>query len=122
MGLCVSNAFTGLSGCLLGQMQKSMDVNIGQGVVTIALASLLIGSTVLGRGPIALRAFGMVLGAFIFRLVYAIALRLHMPAFMLKLVSSIIVVLALFLPYLRDQWPVLKRRLAYRSAVRKEAR
>ncbi len=122
VGLCVANAFTGLSGCLLGQMQKSMDVNIGQGVVTVALASLLIGATVLGRGPIPLRAFGMVVGAFIFRLVYAIALRLHMPAFMLKLVSSVIVVLALFIPYLKEQWPVLKRRLVYRSAARKGAR
>lgn len=110
VGLCVANAFTGLSGCLLGQMQKSMDVNIGQGVVTIALASLLIGGTLLGKGPIALRAFGMVLGAFIFRLVYAVALRLDMPAFMLKLVSSVIVVLALSIPYLREQWPVVRRR------------
>ena len=111
VGLCVANAFTGLSGCLLGQMQKSMDVNIGQGVVTIALASLLIGSTVLGRGGIALRAVGMVIGAFIFRMVYGVALRLDMPAFMLKLVSSVIVVLALAIPYLKSQWPVLRRRL-----------
>ena len=111
VGLCVANAFTGLSGCLLGQMQKSMDVNVGQGVVTIALASLLIGNTLLGRGPIALRAFGMVVGAFIFRLVYAIALRLDMPTFMLKLVSSVIVVLALSIPYLKTQWPVMRRRL-----------
>ena len=111
VGLCVANAFTGLSGCLLGQMQKSMDINIGQGVVTIALASLLIGSTVLGRGGIALRAFGMVLGAFIFRLVYAIALRLDMPAFMLKLVSSVIVILALSIPYLKSRWPTARRRL-----------
>ncbi len=111
VGLCVANAFTGLSGCLLGQMQKSMDVNIGQGVVTIALASLLIGATVLGRGGIALRAFGMVVGAFIFRMVYGVALRLDMPAFMLKLVSSVIVVLALSIPYLKSQWPVLRRRL-----------
>ena len=112
VGLCVANAFTGLSGCLLGQMQKSMDINIGQGVVTIALASLLIGSTVLGRGGIALRAAGMVLGAFIFRLVYAIALRLDiMPAFMLKLVSSVIVILALSIPYLKNQWPAARRRL-----------
>ena len=111
VGLCVANAFTGLSGCLLGQMQKSMDVNVGQGVVTIALASLLIGNTLLGRGPIALRAFGMVVGAFIFRLVYAIALRLDMPTFMLKLVSAVIVVLALSIPYLKEQWPVVRRRL-----------
>ncbi len=121
IGLCVANAFTGLSGCLLGQMQKSVDVaSIGQGVVTIALASLLIGATLLGRGPIALRALGMVLGAFLFRLVYAIALRLHMPAFMLKLVSSVIVVLALSIPYFKSQWPMLKRRLAHRSPAGKE--
>lgn len=118
VGLCVANAFTGLSGCLLGQMQKSMDVNIGQGVVTIALASLLIGSTVLGRGGIALRAVGMVAGAFIFRMVYGIALRLDMPAFMLKLVSSVIVVLALAIPYLKDQWPVVRRRLAAGKGAR----
>ena len=112
VGLCVANAFTGLSGCLLGQMQKSMDINLGQGVVTVALASLLIGSTILGRGGIALRAVGMVLGAFIFRLVYAIALRLDiMPAFMLKLMTSVIVVLALSIPYLKSQWPVVRRRL-----------
>ena len=111
VGLCVANAFTGLSGCLLGQMQKSMDVNIGSGVVTIALASLLIGHTIMGRGGIAFRAVGMVVGAFIFRLVYAIALRLEMPAFMLKLVSSVIVVLALAIPYLQEQWPVVSRRL-----------
>ncbi len=118
VGLCVANAFTGLSGCLLGQMQKSMDVNIGQGVVTVALASLLIGATVLGRGGIALRASGMVVGAVIFRLVYAIALRLDMPAFMLKLVSSVIVILALAIPYLKDRWPVVRRRLAAGKGAR----
>ena len=59
----------------------------------------------------------MVLGAFVFRLVYAIALRLNMPAFMLKLVSSVIVALALALPYLKDQWPVISRRLSYKKAA-----
>lgn len=39
IGLCVANAFTALSGCLLSQSQKSVDINIGQGMVTIALAS-----------------------------------------------------------------------------------
>ena len=52
-------------------------------MVTIALASLLIGATILGRGKIVTRAVGVVLGSFIFRLVYTIALRFHLPAFML---------------------------------------
>lgn len=115
VGLCVSNAFTGLSGCLLAQSQKSVDINIGQGMVTIALASLLIGGTVLGKGSILVRAIGVVLGSFIFRLVYTIALRFHMPAFMLKLVSSVIVILAISVPYLKKQWPMLKRRFLYRG-------
>ena len=117
VGLCVANAFTGLSGCLMAQSQKQAEINIGSGMVTIALASLLIGSTLLGRGSIFTRAVGMVLGAFVFRLVYAIALQLDMPAFMLKLVSSVIVALAIALPYLKQQWPVICRRLSYRQAA-----
>lgn len=104
-------SFTALSGCLLAQYQKAADINIGQGMVTIALASLLIGSTILGRGGIFLRAVGAVLGAVVFRLVYTVALRLDMPAFMLKLVSAVIVVLAISIPYLRTRLPVLRRRM-----------
>lgn len=115
VGLCVANAFTGLSGCLLAQSQKSVDINIGQGMVTIALASLLIGGTVLGRGSILKRAVGVVLGSFIFRMVYTIALRLHMPAFMLKFVSAVIVILAISVPYLKKQWPTIRRRLLHRE-------
>ena len=111
VGLCVANAFTGLSGCLMAQSQKSAEINLGSGMVTIALASLLIGSTLMGRGGIFTRAVGMVLGAFVFRLVYAVALRLNMPSFMLKLVSSVIVILAISLPYLKSQWPMIQRRL-----------
>ncbi len=110
VGLCVANAFTGLSGCLLAQSQKSAEINIGSGMVTIALAALLIGRTLIPRGGICIRAVGMVLGAFIFRLVYAVALRFQMPAYMLKLVSSVIVVFAIFIPYLKRQWPAIQRR------------
>lgn len=117
VGLCVANAITGLSGCLMAQAQQSTEINIGNGMVTIALASLLIGSTLLGKGGIFTQAVGMVLGAFIFRLVYAVALRLDMPAFMLKLVSSVIVALALALPYLKSQWPAISRRLSYKKAL-----
>lgn len=118
VGLCVANAFTGLSGCLLAQSQKSVSIDIGTGMVTVALASLLIGQVVMGKGSILKRAIGMVVGAFGFRLVYTIALRLQMPAFMLKLVSSVIVVLAIATPYLKRQLPILRRRMAARKGVR----
>lgn len=114
VGLCISGSITALSGCLLAQAQKAVDINLGTGMVTIALASLLIGGTLLGKGGIFKRACGVVLGAIIFRLVYTIALRLNMPAFMLKLVSSVIVVLALSIPYFKKQWPNLRRRMELR--------
>ena len=115
IGLCIANSFTALSGCLLSQSQKSVDINIGQGMVTIALASLLIGGTILGKGGIFVRAVGMVLGSFVFRLVYTVAFRCNMPAFMLKLVSSVIVILAISGPYLKRQWPQLKRRMTHKK-------
>ena len=87
-------------------------------MVTIALASLLIGGTILGRGGIFVRAVGMVLGSFIFRLVYTIALRFNMPAFMLKFVSAVVVVAAISIPYLKEQLPMLRRRAAHNRARR----
>ena len=112
VGLCIANAFTGLSGCMLGQLQKSVNIDIGTGMVTMALASLLIGRAFMGRGPVGVRAVGAVLGAIIFRIVYAVALRFNMPAFMLKFVSSIIVIIAISGPYIKTQIPVIKRRLS----------
>ena len=123
IGLCVANAFTALSGCLLAQSQKSVNIDIGSGMVTIALASLLIGHVFLGRKKLPLRIFGMengkqVLGAFLFRLVYTIALRFDMPAFMLKFVSAVVVIAAISIPYLKDQLPMLRRRAAHNRGRR----
>ena len=116
VGLCVSNAFTALSGCLMAQQQKNYEVNMGSGMVTVALASLLIGGVIISKHrSVPLRAVGAVIGAFLFRLVYALALRLNMPAFMLKAVSSLIVVLAISGPYLRKQLPLFVKSLGMRK-------
>ena len=80
--------------------------------MTVALASLLIGRVFFSqRMPIPLRAVGAVIGSILFRLVYAFALQMHMPANMLRAVSSIIVVLTISIPYLRQRSPLLLRRL-----------
>lgn len=113
IGLCIANSFTALSGCLLAQMQKSVNIDTGTGMVTVALASLLIGNVFLGKKKMPLRIVGMVLGAFVFRLVYTIALRFDMPAFMLKLVSSVVVIAAISIPYLKEQMPLFKRRFVH---------
>ncbi len=115
IGLCIANSFTALSGCLLAQTQKQAEINIGTGMVTVALASLLIGGVFVRRGKIPLRAIGAVLGAIVFRLVYQIAIGLHMQPFMLKLVSSIIVVLAIAGPYVKSRMPEYIRKAKLRA-------
>lgn len=119
VGLCIANSFTALSGCLLAQSQKSANIDIGSGMVTIALASLLIGNAFMGKGKIPLRIIGAVLGSFIFRLVYTIALRFNMPAFMLKLVSSVIVIIAISAPYFKKKLPMIKRKWDHMRQNRK---
>lgn len=109
VGLCIANAFTALSGCLLAQSQKSVNIDIGSGMVTVALASLLIGTVFLKNKSVTVKAVGAVLGAIVFRLVYTVALRFNIPASMLKLVSSVIVIAAISAPYLKQQAPTIKR-------------
>lgn len=111
VGLCVANAFTGLSGCLMAQSQKYADINMGTGTVTIALASLLIGRTIFGRAKIPVQVVGSIIGAILFRLAYTAALRLQFPAYMLKLISSVIVILIIFIPYILKKYPTIRRRL-----------
>ncbi len=118
VGLCVANAFTGLSGCLMAQYQKSANIDIGTGMVTVALASLLIGNVFFLHKSIPVRIAGTLLGSFIFRLVYTVALRFKMPAYMLKLISSVIVILAISGPYLKSRMPLIVRTMK----VRKEGR
>lgn len=120
IGLCVANSITALSGCLLGQSQKSVNIDIGSGMVTVALASLLIGRAFLGKGGLLTRAIGAVLGSFVFRLVYTIALRFNMPAYMLKLVSSVIVIIAISAPYIKSRMPMIKRKLEVKSQRRRQ--
>ena len=107
VGLCLSNSLTGLSGCMLALYQRNAEINLGSGILTVALASLLIGRVLTPRGGILLRAAGAVGGAFIFRLIYALALQLRMPAYMLKLTSAVIVAVTIAVPYLKKQYPLL---------------
>jgi putative ABC transport system permease protein len=110
IGLCVSNSLTALSGGLLAQYQKSCDINLGTGMVTIALASLIIGETLIGKGSMIKRVIGVILGSCLYRFIVAIALRLNVPAECLKLVSALIVAIAIAFPYLKDQLAFWKQR------------
>ena len=111
VGLCISGALTALSGGLLAQYQKSSDINVGTGMVTIALASLIIGETLFGRGGMWVKAVAAVAGSVIYRFIIALALRANVPSECLKLISAIIVALAIAAPSIQ-RWAAFQRRKA----------
>ncbi len=115
VGLCVANSLTALAGCLIVQYQKSCDINIGTGMVTIALASLIIGETIVGKGGILRRVVGVIIGSCLYRLLMAVAIRLHVPAECLKLVSAVIVAIAIAMPYLKNKAGFYKMRAERRK-------
>ena len=102
VGLSISNALTALSGCLLAQNQKTADISLGTGMVIVGLASLIIGETLIPRGKLGGKALGAILGSILYRFILAIALRMRLPSACLKLISAIIVALAIGLPNLRS--------------------
>ena len=115
IGLCLSNAVTALAGCLIGEYNKSCDINMGTGMVTIALASLIIGETLFGRKTIPWRAAGVVIGSCLYRVIVAIALRFNLPASALKLVSAVIVAVAISYPTLMKLIDLQQKKFASRG-------
>lgn len=119
VGLCVSNALTALSGAMVGQYQKTADINSGTGIVVIGLACLIIGETVLGRRSIIKGAVAAVVGSIIYRLLYAIVLYTKIvPVEGLKLVTAIIVGLAIAFPTIKKWFGFQKRKAAARKGGR----
>ena len=102
VGLCIANSLTALSGAVLAQYQKTADINLGTGMVIIGLASLIIGETLLPKGKLWHKAMGAVLGSILYRFIIALALRMHLPSECLKLISAVIVALAIGLPALKS--------------------
>ena len=102
VGLCVSNSFTALSGAVLAQYQKTADINLGTGMVIIGLASLIIGETLMPKGKTWVKILGAVLGSVVYRFIIAIALRMDLPSECLKLISAVIVALAIGLPAIKS--------------------
>ena len=103
VGLCISNSLTGLAGSLIAQYNKTSDINLGTGIVTIALASVVIGETLSRKGKMALRILCVVIGSCLYRLIVSIALRLNVPTEAFKLVSAVIVAIAIIAPEARKR-------------------
>ena len=110
VGLCISNAMTALSGAVLAQYQRSADINLGTGMVVIGLASLIIGETLFGRSGMWVKAVAAVIGSVIYRFIIALALRANVPSECLKLISAVIVALAIAAPTIRSRAAFRRRR------------
>ena len=110
VGLCIANALTAFSGALVGQSQRSANVNIGTGMVVIGLACLIIGETVLGRGSMLRGALSVFVGSILYRIIYAAALSSRIIEAM-KLLTAILVALAIAAPTLK-QWAAFQKRKA----------
>jgi len=105
LALMISNGLVGLSGALVCQNQKYSDINMGTGAIVIGLAAIVIGEVLMRRA----RTFGShlasaVIGAVVYFLIRAIVLRLGMSANDMKLLSAVIVALALCIPVAAGKW------------------
>ena len=120
VGLCVANALTALSGAVVGQAQKTIDINSGTGIVVIGLACLIIGETLLGRRSVVKGAVAVVVGSVIYRFIYAVVFYTKIvPVDGLKLVTAVVVALAIAMPAIR-QWAAFQRRKRAAAAGRRE--
>ena len=119
IGLCIANALTALSGAVVGQAQKTSDINAGTGVVVIGLACLIIGETIVGRGAMFRGAVAVIVGSILYRFIYAIVLYTKVvPIDCLKLVTAIVVGLAIAAPTLKS-WAAFQARKRKALAARK---
>lgn len=116
LGLAVSNGFVGLAGGLLAQYQGYADIGMGVGMVVIGLASVIIGEVIFGVSCLLRRLIAVSLGAIVYRLVLAIALNFGMQATDMKLVSAVIVVIALSLGVLGESFSIRKKKRGVRNA------
>ncbi len=110
IGLALSNGLVGLSGAMIAQFQRFSDVQMGVGMVVIGLASVIIGEVVFGTKSLLRRLTAVALGSVLYRFIIAMAFELGMPATDLKLVSAVIVALALSAPKIGGVLEKLKKR------------
>ncbi len=106
IGLAIANALVALSGALVAQKQAFVDAGMGTGMVVIGIASLIIGEVIVDifvkqRG-IKANIFAALLGSIIYRLIISVALCVNISATSMKLVTAIIVALAISYPVIKS--------------------
>ena len=114
IGLMLSNALVALSGAFVAQSQGYADVGMGQGTIVIGLASIIIGEVIFGnRFNFAYKLASVIGGSVIYRIIIAVVLQLGMESTDLKLLTAIIVAIALAIPVMKQSF---KQRAKRREA------
>jgi putative ABC transport system permease protein len=103
LGLGISNAFVSLSGALVAQDQGFADIGMGIGMIVSALASIIIGETLLGKKSVQRMTLASLIGSIIYKLIISIGLRLGLAPTDLKMATGAMVVLALGIPALKKE-------------------
>ncbi|MGO1637213.1 MAG: ABC transporter permease [Ancrocorticia populi] len=101
LGLSLSNGLVALSGALVAQYQGFADVSMGIGIIVAGLASVIIGQAIFGRLTIVRAATAAVFGAVLYRVVIQLALMAGLNPNDMKLISAILVVIALVVPQMK---------------------
>ncbi|WP_288305106.1 ABC transporter permease [uncultured Fusobacterium sp.] len=96
-GLMISNSLVALSGGLLAQYQGFADVEMGTGTIITGLASIIIGEAILGKNKLLKGTWMVIIGTIIYKAIISIALWIGMNASDLKLITSILVVIIIYL-------------------------
>ena len=105
----LSNGLVGLSGGLVAQSQKYADINMGTGAIVIGLAAIVIGEVLLSRYiNFAVKLTAAVFGTVVYFWIRAIVLRLGLDANYMRVVSAIIVFIALAVPVILERMRIRK--------------
>ncbi|KXS43327.1 MAG: putative ABC transport system permease protein [Candidatus Frackibacter sp. T328-2] len=104
LGLALSNSLVALSGSLVAQYQGFADVGMGIGMIIIGLASVIIGEVVFSDRIITLATISVIGGSLLYRLAITAALRLGFAPTDLKIVTALLVVIALGAPTLKKEF------------------
>jgi len=107
LGIAIANGLVALAGALFAQSQGGADITMGVGVIVVGLAAVILGEAVLSTRTILLAATACIVGSVLYRLVVALALNagfLGLQAQDLKLITALMVIVAMTLPELRRRW------------------
>ena len=101
MGLMLSNGLIALGGAVIAQNNGYADINMGIGIIVIALASIIIGEVAFGDLSLNGRLVAVIVGSILYRLVLLAVLSLGFSTNDLNLISAIVLAVAMMLPQLR---------------------